>query len=68
VEIRNVKIRGNLYSIPFPLTLKRQLTFSIRNLVSSSKTNIVKNVSEEIIKASQGLGENVKKKRTLYIN
>ena len=42
VEIRNVKIRGNLYSIPFPLTLKRQLTFSIRNLVSSSKTNIVK--------------------------
>ena len=54
VEIRNVKIRGNLYSIPFPLTLKRQLTFAIRNLVSSSSTNIVKNVSEEIIKASQG--------------
>lgn len=67
VEIRNVKIRGNLYSIPFPLTLKRQLTFSIRNLVGSSKTNIVKNVSEEIIKASQGLGENVKK-QPLYIN
>ena len=66
VEIRNVKIRGNLYSIPFPLTLKRQLTFSIRNLVSSSKTNIVKNVSEEIIKASQGLGENVKKTNALH--
>jgi len=66
VEIRNVKIRGNLYSIPFPLTLKRQLTFAIKNLVGSSKSNIVKSVSEEIIKASQGVGENVKKTRALH--
>jgi ribosomal protein S7 len=66
VEIRNVKIRGNLYSIPFPLTLKRQLTFSIRNLINSSKTNVIKNVSEEIIKASQGTGDIVKKTNALH--
>jgi small subunit ribosomal protein S7 len=66
VEIRSVKIRGNLYSIPFPLTLKRQLTFAIRNLAGSSKSNIVKSVSEEIIKASQGIGENVKKTKALH--
>jgi ribosomal protein S7 len=66
VEIRNVKIRGNMYSIPFPLTLKRQLTFAIRNLVKSSKTNIVKDVSKEIIKASQGTGEIVKKTSSLH--
>jgi ribosomal protein S7 len=27
VEIRNVKIRGNLYSIPFPLTFKKTINF-----------------------------------------
>ena len=53
IEIRNVKIRGNLYAVPFPLSLKRQLTFSIRNFVKSnvSKTSFIKSIAEEIIKS-----------------
>jgi ribosomal protein S7 len=68
VEIRNVKIRGNLYSIPFPLSLRRQLTFSIRNLVKSNttKSSFVKSVAEEIIKSSQGVSESVKKTNSLH--
>ena len=68
VEIRNVKIRGNLYSIPFPLSLKRQLTFSIRNLVkyNTAKKPFVKSIAEEIIKSSQGTSESVKKTNLLH--
>jgi ribosomal protein S7 len=68
VEIRNVKIRGNLYSIPFPLSLRRQLTFSIRNLVKSNTTkkSFIKNVAEEIIKSSQGTSESVKRTNILH--
>ena len=52
VEIRNVKIRGNLYAIPFPLSLKRQLTFAIRSLVkfSGSKKALIKGIADELIK------------------
>jgi ribosomal protein S7 len=68
VEIRNVKIRGNLYAIPFPLSLKRQLTFSIRNLIKSSggKNTFIKNIVDEIVKSSEGVSESVKKTNHLH--
>ena len=68
VEIRNVKIRGNLYAIPFPLSLKRQLTFSIKTLVkfSGSKKSLIKSVADEIIKSSEGMSESVKKANNLH--
>jgi ribosomal protein S7 len=68
VEIRNVKIRGNLYAIPFPLSLKRQLTFSIRNLVkfSGTKNSFIKNIADEVIKSSEGASESVKKTNHLH--
>jgi ribosomal protein S7 len=68
VEIRNVKIRGNLYAIPFPLSLSRQLTFSIRNLVKStgSKKSFIKSLADELIKSSEGTSESVKKTNNLH--
>jgi ribosomal protein S7 len=61
-------IRGNLYAIPFPLSLKRQLTFSIRNLIKSSggKNTFIKNIVDEIIKSSEGASESVKKTNYLH--
>jgi ribosomal protein S7 len=68
VEIRNVKIRGNLYAIPFPLSLSRQLTFSIRSLVKStgSKKSFIKSLADELIKSSEGTSESVKKTNNLH--
>jgi ribosomal protein S7 len=68
VEIRNIKIRGNLYAIPFPLSLKRQLTYAIRNLIKSNttKNSFIKSLAEDIIKSSQGASESVKKTNLLH--
>ena len=66
---RNVKLRGSSYKIPFFLEEDQQLKMSLSWLVSSakkSKSKISTSLAKELIQASTGQGDLIKKRNEIH--
>ena len=67
---RNVKLRGSSYKIPFFLEEDQQLKMALSWLVSSakkSKSKISTSLAKELIQASTGQGDLIKKRNEIYL-
>ena len=65
---RNVKLRGSSYKIPFFLEEDQQLKMALSWLVSSakkSKSKISTSLAKELIQASTGQGDLIKKRNEI---
>ena len=66
---RNVRLRGSSYKIPFFLEEDQQLKSALSWLVSSakkSKSSISTSLAKELIQASTGQGELIKKRNEIH--
>nr|YP_010152736.1 ribosomal protein S7 [Pelagomonas calceolata]QQW50384.1 ribosomal protein S7 [Pelagomonas calceolata] len=66
---RNVKLRGSSYKIPFFLEEDQQLKMALSWLVSSakkSKSKISTSLAKELIQASTGQGDLIKKRNEIH--
>ena len=66
---RNVKLRGSSYKIPFFLEEDQQLKMALYWLVSSakkSKSKISTSLAKELIQASTGQGDLIKKRNEIH--
>ena len=66
---RNVKLRGSSYKIPFFLEENQQLKMALSWLVSSakkSKSKISTSLAKELIQASTGQGDLIKKRNEIH--
>ena len=66
---RNVKLRGSSYKIPFFLEEDQQLKMALSGLVSSakkSKSKISTSLAKELIQASTGQGDLIKKRNEIH--
>ena len=66
---RNVKLRGSSYKIPFFLEEDQQLKMALSWLVSSakkSKSKISTSLAKELIQASTGQGDLIKKRNAIH--
>ena len=66
---RNVKFRGSSYKIPFFLEEDQQLKMALSWLVSSakkSKSKISTSLAKELIQASTGQGDLIKKRNEIH--
>mgnify|MGYP001149861945 FL=1 len=66
---RNVKLRGSSYKIPFFLEEDQQLKMALSRLVSSakkSKSKISTSLAKELIQASTGQGDLIKKRNEIH--
>ena len=66
---RNVKLRGSSYKIPFFLEEAQQLKMALSWLVSSakkSKSKISTSLAKELIQASTGQGDLIKKRNEIH--
>ena len=66
---RNVKLRGSTYKIPFFLEEDQQLKMALSWLVSSakkSKSKISTSLAKELIQASTGQGDLIKKRNEIH--
>jgi small subunit ribosomal protein S7 len=66
---RNVKLRGSFYKIPFFLEEDQQLKMALSWLVSSakkSKSKISTSLAKELIQASTGQGDLIKKRNEIH--
>lgn len=66
---RNVKLRGSSYKIPFFLEEDQQLKMAFSWLVSSakkSKSKISTSLAKELIQASTGQGDLIKKRNEIH--
>ena len=66
---RNVKLRGSSYKIPFFLEEHQQLKMALSWLVSSakkSKSKISTSLAKELIQASTGQGDLIKKRNEIH--
>jgi small subunit ribosomal protein S7 len=70
VENRKTKIRGKSFLVPFPLTMKRQLSLALRLLITASKVQkklSIKKLANEIILASKNEGDAVKRTAEIHL-
>jgi small subunit ribosomal protein S7 len=70
VENRKTKIRGKSFLIPFPLSVKRQLSSALRLLINASKVQkklSIKKLANEIILASKNEGDTVKRTAEIHL-
>ena len=66
---RNVKLRGSSYKIPFFLEEDQQLKMALSWLVSSAKktkSKISTSLAKELIQASTGQGDLIKKRNEIH--
>ena len=66
---RNVKLRGSSYKIPFFLEEDQQLKMALSWLVSSakkSKSKVSTSLAKELIQASTGQGDLIKKRNEIH--
>ena len=66
---RNVKLRGSSYKIPFFLEEDQQLKMALSWLVSSAKkfkSKISASLAKELIQASTGQGDLIKKRNEIH--
>jgi small subunit ribosomal protein S7 len=68
LEVRNVRIKGKAFQVPFPILLSRQITSSFRILLSSfdGKKKFEDFLVEEWINSSVGKSQSVKATVSLH--
>jgi ribosomal protein S7 len=68
VEVRNVRVKGKSYKVPFTLQTARQLTSSFKTMLKSAKTsrNFEDSLVEELINSSLGRSQSVRITRDLH--
>jgi small subunit ribosomal protein S7 len=62
LEVRNVRLRGKSFQVPFPLQFSRQISLSLKTILQFSKTKqkFENSIIEEIISSSLGSSRSVK--------
>jgi small subunit ribosomal protein S7 len=62
LEVRNVRLRGKSFQVPFPLHSSRQISLALKTILQFSKTKqkIEDSLVEEIISSSLGRSQSVK--------
>ena len=69
VTIKQVRIGGNIFAVPFPKTLSQQINASINLLIKSSKVQklpLKKALANELILSYQGKSTSVKEVEKLH--
>lgn len=68
LEVRNVRIKGKSYQVPFPLLPSRQITSSFRILLNSfnGKKRIEEFLVDELISSSTGKSQSVRTVANLH--
>jgi small subunit ribosomal protein S7 len=68
VEVRNVRLKGKSFQVPFPIQLSRQISASFKTLLKSSagKKNFEDSLVEELINSSFGKSQSVKTTLNLH--
>ncbi|KAG5180948.1 ribosomal protein S7 domain-containing protein [Tribonema minus] len=68
VEVRTIRVRGQSYQVPLPLSEQRSTALGLRLLVRASRKSkqpMHKALGEEMVAASKGQGEAIKQKREM---
>jgi len=62
LEIRNIRLKGKSFQVPFPLNFSRQINLSLKTILQFSKTKqkIEDSIADEIISSSLGRSQSVK--------
>jgi len=60
--VRNVRLRGKSFQVPFPLHTARQITIAIKTILSSASTknNFEDSLADELINSSLNKSQSVK--------
>lgn len=69
ISIRQVRVGGNLFAVPFPKTLSQQFTSSINLLIRSAKAQrlpLKRALANELILSYQGKSSSVKEIEKLH--
>jgi len=62
LEVRNLRVRGKSFQVPFPLKITRQLSLAIKTILKNcaGKKNIENSLVDELINSSQNKSVSVK--------
>jgi ribosomal protein S7 len=68
VEVRNVRLKGKSFQVPFPIKISRQINASLKIILQTStgKKKIENLLVEEIINSSEGKSQSVRKTLALH--
>lgn len=68
VEVRNVRVKGKPYTVPFPLQTSHQLTSSFKIMLKSIKSsiNFQDALADELINSSSGRSQSVRTTQDLH--
>jgi len=70
LEVRAKRVGGSVYQVPVEVNPKRQVSLSYRWLLNAAKAkkgaSLAKRLADELIAASEGMGDAVKKKEDVF--
>jgi small subunit ribosomal protein S7 len=69
IEVKNIRLKGNSFQVPFPIKVSRQISLAIKTLIKSSsgKKKFEDLLVDELINSSLGKSQSIKSTNVLHI-
>ena len=68
IEVKNIRLKGNSFQVPFPIRFSRQISLAIQTLIKSSKgkKKLEDLLVDELINSSLGKSQSIKATNALH--
>ena len=68
IEVKNIRLKGNSFQVPFPIKVSRQISLAIKTLIKSSsgKKKFEDLLVDELINSSLGKSQSIKATNVLH--
>jgi len=68
IEVKNIRLKGNSFQVPFPIRFSRQISLAIQTLIKSSKgkKKLEDLLVDELINSSLGKSQSIKATNVLH--
>ena len=68
IEVKNIRLKGNSFQVPFPIKVSRQISLAIKTLIksSSAKKKFEDLLVDDLINSSLGKSQSIKATNVLH--